>query len=131
RLVEIVLGRRIHTEGPAAHVSAVEIELENLVLGQARFKPHRKKGFLDLTLKCPFIVEEQVLRELLRDRGAALYDAASSGVCHQRARGTGKIDSEVLIETAVFGRQHRFDQMIGKLVEWNRIVVPNPPGADF
>ena len=40
RLAEIILRRRVDAEGAAAHIGAVEIELEDLVLGQARLQPH-------------------------------------------------------------------------------------------
>ena len=68
RLVEIVVRRRVDAEGAAAHVGAVEIELEDLVLGQPRLKPHRQEGFLDLAVERALVGQEQVLGELLRQR---------------------------------------------------------------
>ncbi len=50
RLVEIELRRAVDAEGAAAHIGAVEIELEDLVLGQARFEPHGEERFVDLAL---------------------------------------------------------------------------------
>src|SRR3979409_220815 len=38
RLVEVVLRRRVDAEGAAAEIGAVEIKLENLVLGQPHFE---------------------------------------------------------------------------------------------
>ena len=42
RLVEIILRRRVDAEGAAAHIGAVEIELEDFVLGQPRLEPHAR-----------------------------------------------------------------------------------------
>jgi hypothetical protein len=48
RLVEIIARRRVHAEGAAAHVGAVEIETEDLLLGQMMLEPQREIGFVDL-----------------------------------------------------------------------------------
>ena len=37
----------------------------------------------------------------------------------------------MLVEAAVLGRQHRLDQMVGELVERDRIVVADAAGADL
>ena len=49
----------------------------------------------------------------------------------QRARGAGEVDAEMLVEAPVLGREHRLDQVVGKLVERDRIVVPDAAGADL
>ena len=86
RLVEVVARRRVHAEGAAAHIGAVEIELEDLVLGQPRFQPQREKRLLDLAVERALVAQEQVLGELLGDGGAALHDAAGARVGHHGAR---------------------------------------------
>ena len=68
----------IDAERAAAHVGAIEIELEDLVFRQPGLQPDRQKRLFDLALDRAFVAEEQVLGELLRDRGAALHDAAGS-----------------------------------------------------
>ena len=95
------------------------------------FEPHCEERFLDLALDGALVVQEQIFCELLGDRGAALHDAASAGVRHQCARGTGKVDAEVLVETSVFGREHGLDQMIGKLIERDGVVVLDAARADL
>ena len=57
--------RAVDAERAAAHIGAVEIELEDLVLGQARFQPDRQERFLDLALDGALVREEQVFGELL------------------------------------------------------------------
>src|SRR6185312_8080441 len=41
------------------------------------------------------------------------------------ARGAGEIDSEMFVEAPVLSRQHGLDQMIGKLVERDRVIMPD------
>ena len=53
------------------------------------------------------------------------------GVGHEGARGAGQIDAEMLVEAAILGGEHRLDQVVGKLVERHRVVVPNAAAADF
>src|SRR5260370_1056932 len=80
RFAEIILRGGIDAERAAAHVGAVEIELEDLVFRQPGLQPDRQKCLLDLAFDGAFVAEEQVLGELLRDRGATLHDAAGSRV---------------------------------------------------
>ena len=47
-LVEIILRGRVDAIGAAAEIGAVEIKLQDLVLGETGLEPDRKKGFLDL-----------------------------------------------------------------------------------
>ncbi len=121
--VEVILRGRVDAEGAAAHVGAVEIKLQDLVLGEPRLQPHGEEGFLHLALDGALVVEEQVLRELLGERGAALHHAAGLGVGQHGAEGAGDVDAEMLVEAPVFGREHRLDQVIGELLERNGVVV--------
>ena len=73
RLVEVEMRGAVDAEGAAAHIGAVEIELQDLVLGQPGLEPDREEGFLDLALDGALVVQEQVLGELLGDRRAALH----------------------------------------------------------
>ena len=64
-LAEVVLGRRLDAEGAAAHVGAVEVELQDLALGEAALEQQREERFLDLALKRALRRQEQVLGDLL------------------------------------------------------------------
>ena len=50
RLVEVEMRRAVDAEGAAAHIGAVEIELEDFVLGQPGFQPDRQERLVDLAL---------------------------------------------------------------------------------
>ena len=122
--------RAVDAEGAAAHIGAVEIEFQDLVLGQARLEPDREEGFLDLALDGALVVEEQVFRELLGDRRTALAHAAGLRVGDERARGAGEVDAEMIVEAAVFGGERRLDQDVGKIFQRDRVVVLDAAAAD-
>ena len=75
--------------------------------------------------------QEQVLRKLLGDRGAALAHAAGLGVGDQGAHRAGDVDAEMLVEAPVLGRERRLDQHVGKLRQRDRIVVLDAAAADL
>ena len=120
RLVEVEMRRAVDAEGAAAHVGAVEIELQDFVLGQPRLEPDRQEGFVDLALDGALVAQEQVFGQLLGDRGAALAHAAGLRVGDQRARGAGDVDAEMIVEAAVLGGERRLDQIVRKILQRNR-----------
>ncbi len=74
-LAEIMLGSGLDTKHAIAQIGAVQIELQDLALGQAGLEPQSQEGFLDLAFHRTLIVQEQVLGQLLGDGGAALHHA--------------------------------------------------------
>ena len=130
RLVEVEMRRAVDAEGAAAHIGAVEIELQDFVLGQPRLQPDRQKRLVDLALDGALVAQEQVLRQLLGDRGAALPHAAGLRVGDQRARGAGDVDAEMVVEAAVLGRQRRLDQIVREILQRNGIIVLDAAAAD-
>ena len=122
-LVEIEIRRRLYAERAATHIGSVEIELEDLAFGEVEFEPHREISFLDLTLKRALVREKQVFRKLLGNRRATLHDGCRPRIHGQRAHRTDDVDAPMLVEAPVFGGEDRLDQMLGKLIERNGIVV--------
>src|SRR5262249_16852149 len=106
-LVEIKLRSCIDAEGAATEIGAVEIEFEDLVLGQPYLKPQREKRFLDLALDGALVRQEQVLGQLLAEGGAALHPAAGARIREHRAKKAGKVDAEMFVEPPVFGGERR------------------------
>ena len=96
-----------------------------------RFQPQRQKSFIDLAFDGALIRQEQIFGQLLRDGGATLNHAASLGIGDQGAGHALDIDSEMLVEAAIFRCQHRLDQVIGKLVERYRFSVLDTAAADL
>ena len=122
--------RAVDAERAAAHIGAVEIEFQNFILGEPGLEPDRQKRFLHLALDGALVVQEQVLRQLLGDRRTALPHAAGLRVGHQRARGAGDVDAEMVVEAAVLGGQRRLDQIVRKILQRNRIIVLDAAAAD-
>src|SRR6516164_7741597 len=87
----------------AGEIGAVEIELEDLVLGQPYLEPQREECFFDFALDGALVRQEQVLGQLLADRGATLHHAAGARVREHRAEQAGNVDAEMLVEAAVLG----------------------------
>ena len=123
-LAEIEIGRGRDAERAAAHIGAVEIELQDLLLRQVGLEPQRQEGLLDLALDGALVGQEQVLGELLGDGGAALHHRIGAHVLLHGAEQAEEIDAEMVEEAAVLGGEHRLDDMVGHLVD----AAPNRAG---
>ena len=66
-----MLGHRLDAVDAGAEIDAIQVELEDLVLGELRFEEQRDAGLLDLAAVGPDVRQEQRSRELLRQRAAA------------------------------------------------------------
>ena len=108
---EIALRRGLDAIGAGTEIDAVEIELENFVLGVLALQPQRKLHFLQLARHRPFLGQEQVFRELLRQRRAALRHAAMHDVGDRRARDADGVDAVMRIEAAVLDGDERLRQI--------------------
>src|SRR5262249_24959208 len=128
--VEVEMRRRIDAIRAAAEIGAVEIKLQDFVLGQACLEPQRQERLAHLSLERAFAAEKQVFGELLGDRRAALYHAARARIGKQRAEGAGNVDAEVVVETPLFGGERRLDQVVGKIFDLERIVMFDAAAAD-
>mgnify|MGYP000916171738 CR=1 FL=1 len=88
-------------------VDVVQVELEDLVLGELLLEPAREERLPDLALVGALGVEEQVLDDLLRDRRAALARAPALEVHEHRAPDAQVVEPLVLVEAGVLGREDR------------------------
>ena len=110
RLAEIALRRGFDAVGAGAEIDAVEIEIEDLVLGIFALEPERQDHLLQLALHGALLGQEQVLGELLRDGRAALRHAAMQDIRRGRAGDAEHIDAPMRIEAPVLDRQKRLRQ---------------------
>ncbi len=102
--------RRVDAIGPGAEIDPVEVDFEELVLGEAVLEPQRQQRFADLAGDVPLRRQEHDLGELLGDRAAALDDLPGAQIDQRGARQPKGIDAEMAVEAAVLGRDHRFRQ---------------------
>src|SRR5262249_27343146 len=110
---------------------AVEIKLQDLLLGQVRLEPDGEVGLLDLALERALVGQEQILGELLRDRGAALDDGVGAQVLDERAEGTEDVNPEMVEEAPVLGRDDRLDEMVRHLLQRHRVGTTDAALADL
>src|SRR5690606_34136804 len=122
---------RRDTEGAAAHIGSVEVELEYLFLRQVHLQPDGEEGLLDLALHGPLGAQEQVLCQLLGNARPALDHRVRTYVLGHGAHQSDEIYPPVLEEAAVFGRQHRLDDMVRHLVDRHRVPLDYSTLADL
>ena len=112
RLVEVEQRGRRDAVGADAEIDFVEVELEDLLLRERALDLHREQRFLDLAGHRHFVGQQEVLGDLLRDRGRALRTAAGAVVLdvgQAGARDAREVDAAVLVEALVLGRDEGVD----------------------
>ena len=115
RLVEIYERSGRDAVGAEAEVDLVQIQFEDLVLRIGPLDPHREQRFLDLACKGDLIGQQEILGDLLGDRGSALRPLVGPvilGIQQGRARHAGIIDAAVLVEILVLRGQERVDDQL-------------------
>ena len=122
RLAEQLLGHRLDTIDAAAQINAIEVELEDLFLGEKDLEHHCERRFLPLARERARVGEVQRARQLLRDRAAALLAPARSQIEERRAGDSDRIDAEVMVEAVILDRDDRVLEVGGDLLE--RHVLP-------
>ena len=110
-LVEIGIDRRADPVIAAAEIDAVQIKLQNLLFREAAFEPERDHELFSFTPESPIRLEKQVLRKLLRDRGAALHDLIVVQVRLDGAREADRIEAEMIEKPPVLRGEHRLDEV--------------------
>ena len=110
RLAEVGARRRLDPVGALAEVDLVQVHLEDAILGVPTLQLEREHGLLQLALEALVRGEEEHLRELLRDRAAALGEPSAPVVLVERAQDTDRVQAEVGVEALVLGRDQRVAQ---------------------
>jgi hypothetical protein len=103
--------------GAGTEIDPVEIEFENLGLGMLALQPEREFDLLQFALQGALLRQEQVLGELLRQRRAALRNAAMQDVGHRRARDAQGIDAVMRIEPAILDGDEGLRQIGRQILE--------------
>ena len=115
-LVEIGTGGRLHAIGVAAEENLIEVQLQNLLLGQHIFHAPGEDHLLHLARGRIFVADQQVLRHLLGDGGPAARALARpqlADIVRHRPGEARKIDAMMLEEGLVLRRQIGADQQRG------------------
>ncbi len=107
RLPEQILRHRLHAVDAGAQINAVQVQLEDLRFRELRLEQQRDAGLFRLAAVRPYARQEQRACELLRERAAAFHAFARSNVPNNRAGKADRIDARMVVEAAIFDRDHR------------------------
>ena len=130
RLAEIAVRRGVDAIGAGAEIDPVQIDFEDLVLGEAALEPQRQQRLADLAREAALRGQEQDLGELLGDRAAALDDMAGAQIGDRGAHQPDRVDAEMAVEAAVLGRDHRLRQVGRHLLQGQRLAEQIAEGGD-
>jgi hypothetical protein len=103
-LVEVDLCSLLHPVGAVPEVDRVQVGGENPVLRPATLELPGERSLFELARDRPLPVDNGVLDQLLRDRGATLDDVLVSDVGPDRPQDAAEVDAAVLPESAIFDR---------------------------
>ncbi len=122
-LAEIHARRGREAVRALAQIDLVHVQLENLVLGERALDLVRKQHFIDLARVRLFARQEEVARDLHRDRARALRSAAMRQIGEARAQDTDEVDAAVFVEAVVLDREHRFFHLVGNVGETHQAAT--------
>ena len=117
RLAEVFLGGLLDANGAGTVVDAIEVELEDVLLGELGLEPDGEHHLLELALYGPLRLQEQVLGQLLGQGGPAFDDVPGAIVRDGGASEADRIDAEVAVEATVLDGDHRLRHVDRKLVQ--------------
>ena len=114
------LGEETFRRGPEtidarAEIDAVQIQGQDLVLAVSGLQIDSQDRFFHLAPEGAVGLEKQILRELLCQRRSALKERALGDIGIGRPHKTHRIDAEMIAEPAIFHRDERVPDIIGKL----------------
>ena len=111
RFIEETPRRGLQTVGAGAEVHPVQVNGQNLFLGETLLQPQRQQRFLYLALDRSLGRQKQVFRRLLGEGAAALTDAPGPEIDRHGAADPAPVDAAVLIKPAILDG----DQGLGKI----------------
>ena len=119
RLAEIGACGGLEAVGALAEVNLVDVELENLVLGEVVLDLHRQHRLGQFARHGLFIRQEEIARHLHGDGGGAFLDAPGQQVRTCRAQHAEGIDAAVRVKALVLGGDDRLLHVFRNFVDSN------------
>ena len=120
RLAEVNLRRRADAVRALAEKHLVQIQREDLLLGELLLDAQRREDLEQLAAIALLRAQEDAARELHRDRAAAFGFLARQQVARDRADQARIVDAAVLEEAVVLRGEHRVDHLVRDRVERER-----------
>ena len=118
-LGEIVPRRFLDAVAPTAKVHMVEIEVQDLVLGELVLQAPRQDELPHLSCQGAFGGQEHQLDHLLGDGAAALRGSTGDDVSADRPQDTAVVEALVLVEVRILGSEDGENHVPGDLRHWN------------
>ena len=109
--------------GAGAEIDAVQVDLQQLVLGEAPLQPERQQRLLHLAAGGALRRQEQVLGELLGDGGAALHHRPRPPIRPGGAADADRVEAEMAPEAAVLHRQQRGGQVGRQVAQPHQLAI--------
>jgi len=106
-----------------AEVDAVQVELENLFLGELCLDEEGEARFLHFPAVTFDVREKERPGQLLRQRAAALDSSAVPDVAHHGAREPDRIDARMMVEPPILDRDDGMLQIRGDVVERHVVAL--------
>ncbi len=100
-----------------AEIDLVHVQLENLVLRQGLLDLVREQHFVNLARVGLLARQEEVARDLHRDRASALARAAVHQVGDTGAQDADEVDAAVFVKAVVLDREHRLLHHVRNVLE--------------
>ncbi len=113
-----------------AEIDLVQVELQDLLLGELRFDADRQQDLVDLAHDGLVARQEEIACELHRDRARALFLAAPREIGERRAREPDEVDAVMVVEARILGGEHRVLHHGGNPVERQRNAPLDPVPRD-
>ena len=118
RLGEVGLRGSLHAVRVVAVEDGVQVRRQDLVFGEAVLKLHGQHGLAQLSVDRLLLDDVDLRDQLLRQRRAALNDAAGHDVLDQRAGNALRVDATVLVVATVLDRDrallHPWRDLVGR-----------------
>src|SRR5262249_32607383 len=92
-------------------INLVQIELEDLFLGELPLEASRDDHLLDLAPHRLVRRQEALTRELLCKRAASLCPASLTKIVERRASNANQVDATVIVETLILDGHDRLDEI--------------------
>lgn len=123
RLVEVHRRRGADAVGAVAEVHGVQVELEDLVLGQLLFEADGVHRLFHLAVGGLGVRQEVLLHHLLGDGGPALADLAGADVEQRGAHQAAEAHALVQVEALVLDGDHGLAHVGGDLLQRHLAAV--------
>ncbi len=103
----------------SAEVDAVEVQLQNLRLGQTLFDHHRENSLFAFSQKIARSRQKKRAGELLRERAAAFLEAPGTHIARDGAPDGDRVDAQMAVEAVIFDGDNRVAEIGGNAVQRN------------